>query len=311
MSKESTSHSAELPKIERVQRFVTNDFSVRVSVVNATQLIAEAQKLHQSNPLAAVAIGRTMIGAILMAANLKPGQEVGIYIKGDGPLAAVYGEASYEGGARGFCPNAHFSLPNYDVGLKIGPAIGKGLLTVARHQPFQRQPHHGTVEIQTGEIGDDIAYYLHTSQQIRSIINLGVYLDTFGQVKAAGGFLIEIMPGVEDGIVDQVQKNFDEQKTMISELILAGASATELISPYLKGLPFTEIPHEPTLKYFCPCDSDRIKRALTLLSIEDLDDMIAKEEVAEIVCQMCGKKHNCTIEDLKIVRDEVHRNSLH
>lgn len=302
---------AEKQKPQRVHRFVTNDFSVRIAAVDATAVIAEAQKIHQSAPIATVATGRAMIGAILMASNLKSGQEVGVYLKGDGPLAAVYAEASFEGNTRGYCPMAHYIPESYEGGLNIGAAIGRGFLTVARHQPFQRQPHHGLVELQTGEVGDDIAYYLHHSQQIRSVINLGVYLDTYGRVKAAGGLLIEIMPGVEEQIVEVIQKNYESQKSRISELILSGASAEELITPYLKGLPFTEIPHPHDLQYYCACDADRIKRAMTVLSIEDLDDMIAKNEPAEVTCQMCGKKHIFDVEGLKLVRDEVHRNSLH
>jgi molecular chaperone Hsp33 len=309
MSDHSVSDKSETKK-SRVHRFVTNDFSVRVAAVDATSVVREMQNLQNTSPLPTVGVGRAMVGAILMSSNLKPGQEVGIYIKGDGPMGSIYAEASYEGKVRGYTPHTFFEPANYDKGLSLKDSIGKGVITVVRNQPFQRQPHQGTVELVSGEIGEDIASYLHQSQQIRSVTSLGVYLDTFGKVRAAGGFTIEIMPGVEESIVDTIQANFSNQKNQISQLILDGLKPEEFIAPYLKGLPFTEIPHEPFLEYFCPCDHERIARALEIFPLADLDDMIQKGENTEITCQMCGKVYNLGIPEIQTIRNEVYKKSL-
>jgi molecular chaperone Hsp33 len=269
------------------------------------------QEIQGTYPLPTVAVGRAMIGSLLMASQLKEGQSVGVLIKGNGPLAAVYADASFIGQVRGYTPVPLFDPGRYDSGLKLSESIGKGLLTVVRHQPFQRVPHQGTVELVSGEIGDDIASYLHMSHQIRSIVSLGVYLDTYGKVKAAGGVLIEVMPGVEDSVITQLEKNASAHSGALSKMILEGKSAQELIEPYFKSFKFLELPHDYPVEYHCPCTKERVVGAMAILGVKDLDEMIAEEKPAEVVCQMCGKPYSVSTSELKEVRDELHRNSLH
>lgn len=296
---------------QNVRRFVTNDFTVRVAAVDATEVVTEMQNILQSYPLATIGVGRVMVGALLMASQLKDKQEVGILLKGNGPLGSLYAQASFEGKVRGYCPYPQYLAPQPEDALSLHKALGFGHLTVTRQQPFQQQPFHGTVEMTTGEVGDDLAHYLHQSHQIRSLVSLGVYVDAYGKVQAAGGILLEVMPGVEDEIVDKIQKNADENKNNISQMILQGVPLEDLVSMYLKGLPFTEIPHEYEVKYECPCTKERVTRALSLLGADDLQDMIEKKEPAEVICQMCGRKYELVTDELQVLKDELHRNSLH
>src|SRR6185312_2289727 len=180
----------------KVHRYVTNDFTVRVAAVDATEVVSEMQAISGAYPLATIGVGRAMIAALLMASQLKDKQEVGILLKGNGPLGSLYAHATYEGQVRGYCPHPQFQAPDPQDALNLKKALGFGHLTVTRQQPFQKQPHHGTVEMVSGEVGDDIAHYLHQSHQIRSLVSVGVYLDVYGKVKAAGGVLLEVMPGV-------------------------------------------------------------------------------------------------------------------
>ena len=117
--------------------------------------------------------------------------------------------------------------------------------------------------------------------------------------------------GVEDEIVDKIQKNADENKNNISQMILQGVPLEDLVSMYLKGLSFTEIPHDYDVKYECPCTKERVSRALTLLGADDLQDMIEKKEPAEVICQMCGRKYELVTDELQVLKEELHRNSLH
>jgi molecular chaperone Hsp33 len=294
----------------RVHRFVSNDFTVRAAAVDATEAVRQMQELQKSFPLATTAVGRAMVGALLLASHQKEGQEVGILLSGNGPLARIYAQASFEGLVRGYCPNPSYFATDPVDQLNVKKAIGNGLLTVTKQQPFQRLPYTGTVEMVSGEVGEDLAFYLHQSHQIRSVVNLGVYLDTYGKVKAAAGVLVEVMPGVEDEVVDKIEANAIKQKHSVSELVLSGGDLTEFVGAYLLGIPFTEIPHQHEVKYSCPCTADRVSRAMTLLSIEDLEDMIQKSENAEVTCQMCGKHYSVSVEDLKLLRLQLHRNSL-
>lgn len=295
----------------KVHRFVSNDFTIRIAAVDATSVVAEMQKLQNTLPLPTVAVGRAMTGALLMASHLKEGQRVGLYFKGDGPLTAVYAEASYEGDVRGYSPVPAFEPADYNQGLSLSSHFGKGMLTVTRQQPFQKQPHHGTVEMVSGEIGDDIAHYLIQSHQIRSLVSLGVYLDEFGKVQAAGGIIIEVMPGVEEDLVIKIQQNAENFKENISKMLLDGANAADLVKPYLMGIPFSEIEHGHEVKYSCPCSKQRVLRALETLGESELEDMITKQEPAEIVCQMCGRPYEITVPELAELKEDLGKAKLH
>lgn len=295
----------------RVHRFVTNDFTVRIAAVDTTLVVAEMQQIQNSYPLATVGVGRAMTGALLLASHLKEGQQVGLLFKGNGPLASVFAEADFDGKVRGYCPVPHYLAPDPEDAVNLGKALGFGLLHVTRQQPFQRQPFQGTVEMETGEVGQDIAHYLHQSHQIRSLVNLGVYLDTYGRVKAAGGLLIEVMPGVEEEIVEKIQTNAESFKGNVSKMILDGARPSDLVTPYLRGLLYTEIPHDHNVEYFCPCTVDRVMRALGTLGQTDLQEMIDSQETAKIQCQMCGRSYEVSVAELEDLKEALRKNSMH
>jgi molecular chaperone Hsp33 len=297
--------------MSQVHRFVTNDFTVRIAAVDATHVVQEMQAIQASMPLASIGVGRAMVAALLMASNLKENQQVGLFFKGNGPLGSVFAEANYEGQVRGYCPHPEYQAPSAPDALNLGKALGGGNLTVARHQPFQQQPFSGVVQMTTGEIGDDIAHYLKQSQQIRSLVSLGVYLDTYGKVKAAGGVLIEVMPGVEENIVEQIEQNASQQTSQVSKMILDGALATDLVEPYMKGMAYTEIPHNFEVKYYCPCTSQRVLGALTVLGEEGLQEMINENQPTDVTCQICGRKYQVTIDELEKIRNEVRKSSMH
>ncbi|UXR65498.1 Hsp33 family molecular chaperone HslO [Bdellovibrio bacteriovorus] len=296
---------------ERVHRFVSKDLTLRIAAVNATEVVRHMQNLQNTYPLATVAVGRSMVGALLMAAQLKDDQMVGLLFRGNGPLGSIYAEASYNGHVRGYTANPQYQPANYDNGLSLKEAIGIGLLSVARHQPFQKQPFQGTVELVSGEIGQDIAHYLHQSHQIRSLVSLGVYLDTYGKVQSAGGVLIEVMPGVDEALVEKIQKNYDDKKPNISKMLLDGASAEDLIKPFLDGIAYEELEHDHPVEYFCPCTKDRVMRALELLSNEDLEDMIEKQEPVHVTCQVCGRPYDVSIPEVKALKEKLYKSSLH
>lgn len=296
---------------ERVHRFVTQDFTVRIASVNATEIVKHMQTLQDTYPLATVAIGRSMVGALLMASQLKDGQQVGLLFKGNGALGSVYAEASYNGQVRGYSPNPHYQPPHYENGLSLKEAMGNGTLSVARHQPFQKAPFHGTVEMVSGEIGEDIAHYLHQSHQIRSLVALGVYLDAYGKVQAAGGVLIEVMPGVDEIQVEKIMQNFEKNRPNVSQMLMDGQTPEDLIKPFLEGMKYEELDHPYPLEYFCPCTKERVMRALETLGASELQDMIDKSEEADVTCQICGKPYKVTVTEIKEIKESMYKDSLH
>lgn len=297
--------------MSKIHRYCSNDFTVRMAAVDATDVVIEMQTLQKMFPVPAMGVGKAMVGAILLASQLKEKQQVGLLFRGNGSLKSIYAEADYEGHVRAYTPNPQFEPPDYKQGFHLKDALGHGTLSVARHQPFQKQPFHGTVEMVSGEIGEDIAHYLHQSHQIRSIVALGIYLDEYGKVKKAGGVIIEIMPGVDEKIVDHIQKNADQKKPSISKIMLDGGRPIDFVKPFMEGIDFTELDHPHSATYFCPCTRDRVSAALEVLGEADLQDMIDKQEEPEIICQMCGKPYVFTQDEIVEVRDRVHRNSMH
>ncbi|AGH95871.1 Hsp33 family molecular chaperone HslO [Pseudobdellovibrio exovorus] len=295
----------------KVQRFVSHDFTLRIASVDATDVVAEMQKLHNAFPVAASGVGKAMVGALLLASQLKDKQQIGLLFRGSGSLKSIYAEADFEGNIRAYTPHPQFEPESYDGGLKLSEALGKGTLTVARHVPFQKQPFQGMVELVTGEIGDDIAHYLHQSHQIRSIVSLGIYLDQQGQVQKAGGFIIEVMPGVDEAMVDLLQKNSEKQKPSVSSVLRDGGTPEDLIRPFMEGIDFMQLEHEHEIKYFCPCSKERVAEALTILGEEDLQDMVNKNEEPEVTCQMCGKPYVFTMDEVVEIRDRVNKKPLH
>ncbi|WP_413293230.1 Hsp33 family molecular chaperone HslO [Bdellovibrio sp. HCB185ZH] len=295
---------------ERVHRFVSKDLTVRIAAVNATEVVRHMQDLQNTYPLATVAVGRGMVGALLMASHLKDGQQVGLLFRGNGPLSSVYAEASYEGHVRGYTPNPQYQPENYDNGLSLKKAIGIGLLTVARHQPFQKQPFQGTVELVSSEIGDDIAHYLHQSHQIRSLVSLGVYLDQNGKVQSAGGVMIEVMPGVEEEMVEKIIANYESKKPNISKMLNEGATCVDLVAPFMEGIPYEEVEHDYTVEYSCPCTKARVIRALEAMGEAELQDMLDKKEPVHVTCQVCGKPYDVSLDEVQELKNLLHRESM-
>lgn len=296
--------------MQKVNRFVSKDFTIRIAAVDSTQVVREMQAIQNTFPIATVAVGRAMTGAILMASHLKQDQQVGVLFRGNGALKSVYAEASYEGEVRGYTPYPNYEPPSYDKGLSLREAIGHGTLTVARHLPFQKQPHNGTVQLVSGEVGEDIAHYLEQSHQIRSLVNLGIYLDTYGKVVAAGGVIVEVMPGADERLVGIIEANSGYHNPNISNLLKEGKTPKDIVELYMDGLDFLQLDHDYEVKYACPCTKDRVMRALETLGMAELQDMIDKEEKTEITCQMCGRPYQVSVDDIKDLKDQVYKNSL-
>lgn len=294
---------------QRVHKFLTEDLTVRASAVIATQVVDEMRSIQNSYPIATVAVGRTMVGALLMASHLKESQELSLYFQGNGPLGRVFAEANYEGQVRGYCNNPRLTAPIEGEQIKIGDAIGIGLLTVTHHLPAADLPHRGTVIIRTGEVGDDIAFYLHQSHQIPSVVALGVHVNAYGKVEAAGGVLIELMPGHSEETIAQIEARVKTAPS-ISKRILEGATAEDLLKDYLGDFPLMELEHNYPIAYHCRCSKDRVLRSVMLLGIDEIENAIKEEKPLDVSCEFCGRQYLVTQDDLQKIRNDLYKVSL-
>lgn len=282
---------------QRIHKFLSKDMTFRAAVVVATDVVREMQSIQNTYPVATMAVGRSMIAASLMASQLKSDQQVSLYFRGDGPLEMFFAEATHEGQVRGYTPQPQLELPLNEGEVSVGEAIGSGILSVVHSHPQQKSPQRGTVALQTGEVGEDVAYYLLQSQQVRSIVALGVKVNSYGLVQGAGGVMIELMPGCPEATVAQLEKNFSEAGSL-SEVIAEGKEAAELLSPYVKDLEMMELDHPYDLVYQCRCSRERLARALVLLGEDDVKEMIAKKEPAKARCEFCGRAYEIDVSEL-------------
>ena len=292
-----------------VRKYLTDELTIRAASVVCTEAIEEMRKIQNTSPLATIAIGRAMIGSILMASHLKERQTVSLYFQGNGPMRGVYAEANFEGDTRGYALNPQ--VEPFGEELSVGKALGIGLLSVTHHLPGQTAPYRGTVELPTGEIGDDIAYYLHQSHQIQSIVSLGVQLDTYGRVVSAGGVMVELMPGVSDETIEKLRVQ-SKNISSVSKAIADGADADALVRMVLNGFNLNELPHDFKVKYNCHCSQDRVVRTMSLLGLAEIDSILQEGKFPlEVKCEFCGRAYNLSENEIYEIRAKLHKESLH
>ena len=269
---------------------------VRVYAAVTTDLVNEAIKRHDCYPVAAAALGRTMTGALLMAANLKNKEAITINIRGNGPLANITADAVPEGYVRGYVANPHVELPlNAQGKLDVGGGVGQGLVTVTRFTGL-REPMRGSSEIVSGEIAEDLTNYLYVSEQTPSSIGLGVLVDTDYTAKAAGGFMIQPMPDADEEIITKLEENLKNLRP-VTTMIVEGKGPKEIIEEIMTGFQM-EFLTTTELGFKCQCSKERLEDVLLNLNRDDMLSLI-EDGQAEVCCQFCGAKYNFTKAELE------------
>lgn len=269
---------------------------VRVYAAVTTDLVNEAIKRHDCYPVAAAALGRTMTGALLMAANLKNKEAITINIRGNGPLANITADAVPEGYVRGYVANPHVELPlNAQGKLDVGGGVGQGLVTVTRFTGL-REPMRGSSEIVSGEIAEDLTNYLYVSEQTPSSIGLGVLVDTDYTAKAAGGFMIQPMPDADEEIITKLEENLKNLRP-VTTMIAEGKGSKEIIEEIMTGFQM-EFLTTTELGFKCQCSKERLEDVLLNLNRDDMLSLI-EDGQAEVCCQFCGAKYNFTKAELE------------
>ena len=206
--------------------------ALRAYAAVTTDAVAEAMRRHDCYPVAAAALGRTMTGALLLAANLKNKESVTIKFKGDGALGTVTADATAEGSVRGYVDHPHTNLPLNPLGkIDVGGGIGRGILTVTRFTGL-KEPVTGSVDITTGEVADDLINYLYTSEQTPSSIGLGVLVSPELRCLGAGGFFVQPLPGASDEVIDKLESNL-RLVSSVSHMVEQGMDARGIIGVLL------------------------------------------------------------------------------
>lgn len=268
---------------------------IRIYAAVTTDLVNEAIRRHDCSPTAAAALGRTMTGALLLAANLKNQEAITISFQGNGPLGYITADATPDGYVRGYVGNPHVDLPLKEDGkLNVGGAVGQGMVQVTRFTGLG-EPMRGSCEIVTGEIAEDLTNYLFTSEQTASSVGLGVLVGTDRKAMAAGGFVLQLMPDADEEIISRVEEALKKVRP-VSTMIAEGASAKDIISELMAGF---EVDYLTTtqLSFRCKCNRERIEDVLLSLSHDDMQALVDDGE-AEVCCQFCGEKYHFEKDEL-------------
>lgn len=278
---------------------------IRALAALTTATVEEARWRHDLFPTAAAALGRTLTGAALLGASLKDQEKLMVEIAGDGPLGRIVAEANASGELRGYVQHPHVHLPLNDAGkLDVAQAVGKGTFHVTKDLGL-REPYRGMIPIVSGEIAEDFAYYLNVSEQTPSACILGVLVAPDNRVRAAGGILIQLMPGAQEDeeLIQRIELGIHKMPAL-SRAIDEGRSPIDLLFDLLEGLEANIVRQRP-LAFRCPCSKERFSRGLIALGQEELEAMIESQGGAELVCHFCGEAYDVTEDELRALIAEI------
>jgi molecular chaperone Hsp33 len=291
---------------DRIVTATAPDGSFSIVAGITTALVGETQRRHAMAPTAIAAVGRLTTGAALLGASLKGREKLTLQVASDGPIRGMVADVQLnspeEIGARGYARRPQVDLPLNERGkFDVGGVVGSGYLQVTRSFEVG-QPYVGIVELASGEIGDDIASYLMTSEQIPSVVALGV-LAFPGGIKAAGGIIAQVLPGADERTIAELERRAQAMPSVTSQ-IDAGADAHDLARS-LGGSLDMRFTRSYDVAFTCTCSLERVERALLGLGREELEKMARDEPQTEAVCEFCKTAYVLTKDDIRGLVDRL------
>lgn len=277
--------------MDRIIRATAGDGFIKMAVIEARDMVQRAREIHGCSPTASAALGRTLCAASLMGEMLKEEKaSLTIRINGGGPIGSIVAVSDSAGFVRGYVENPAVDLPlRSDGKLNVGAAVGvDGMLTVSRDLGL-REPYIGSTELVSGEIAEDITRYLLESEQVPSACALGVLVDTDLSIKAAGGFIVQLMPGAPEEYIDKLEDNIfmmDQLTTILDE-----DGVEELFTQVLKGFEYHTVGEVP-VGYRCYCSRERVAEAVSCIDNAELEDIIAGGKDISVSCQFCDTEYS-------------------
>mmetsp|Transcript_1107 Transcript_1107/g.2316 ORF Transcript_1107/g.2316 Transcript_1107/m.2316 type:complete len:348 (-) Transcript_1107:1670-2713(-) len=272
-------------------RTISANGEVTCKAVVATGLVAGAAAHFGCSPVAAAAFGRALVCAILLGAGKKDKETVQLEFRGNGPLRGLVAMANGTGEVRGYVGEPRVQLPPSPQGkLDVGRAVGDGILSVVRNHPAYRRPFTGLTQLVSGEIAEDVAHYLATSEQVPSALAAGVFVSDSGQVSAAGGYLVQLLPGASEQSISKVEQNLEGLPSP-TELLRSGQVAQSIVNNLLMRDLSPLSMQESFPRYRCTCDKSRLKRTVVLLGRKDIEELLEQQSQLEGTCEFCGKKY--------------------
>ena len=272
---------------DHLQRVISEDGRFFGLACVTTDLVAEACRRHDTGPVAAVALGRTLTANALLAALLKDDQRVMLKFEGNGPLGKIITEGLCTGELRGYVANPHADVPLKNGIIDVATGVGKaGFLTVTKDIGASRN-YEGTIQLYTSEIGEDVAYYLAESEQIPSAIGVGVQVDSSGTIVCAAGFLVQSLPPANEALINSLENNV-KQLGSVTRFIQQGKTPQDMLDILFGSIPHRTLFTQP-LQYQCSCSQNKMQKALLTLNKKDLIQLKEeKPDGVEVRCEFCA-----------------------
>ena len=286
------------------------DGQIRAYAVDATETVSTAQKLHDTWSAASAALGRSLVGTLLLAsASLQGDETMTVKINGNGPVGGIVVDGNANGTVKGYVQNPHVHLPLNDKHkIDVKGAVGtEGFLAVTKDLGL-KEPFTGQVPLVSGELGEDFTYYLAKSEQIPSSVGLSVFVNSDNSIETAGGFMIQVMPGAKEETISQIEKRLAEIP-MVSEMMRDGKKPEDILNEIL-GAENVKVLDKMPVSYHCDCSRERFLGVLTSLPTDQLQEMADEDHGAEAVCHFCGKKYQFTEDELRKIIKAKKQNGM-
>ncbi|MNW32703.1 33 kDa chaperonin [compost metagenome] len=273
-------------KQDRLIRGTAMEGRVRAFAIRTTELVEELRRRHDTFPTATAALGRTVTAAAMMGAMLKGEEKLTVQVKGDGPIGQIVADANAKGEIRGYVNEPHVHLPSNRMGkLDVAGAVGTtGFINITKDLGL-KEPYRGSIPIVSGELGEDFTYYFAKSEQTPSAVGLGVLVNEDNSVIVAGGFIIQLLPGLNDAEITAIE-NAVGALPPVTSLLDEGLELEEMLH---RMLPDVQVLDEMDIHFRCQCTRERVEATLISLGQSELEQLIEDDEQVEVVCHFCNE----------------------
>lgn len=279
-------------------RATAADNQIRAFAAMTRNMVEHARTIHGTSPVATAALGRLLTAGAMMGSMMKGDDDIlTIQIKGNGPIGGLTVTADSHGKVKGYAYNPEVIIHANDKGkLDVGGAVGEGILSVIKDMGL-KEPYVGQTHLVSGEIAEDLTYYFATSEQVPSVVALGVLMNRDNTVRRAGGFIIQLMPFAEDGIIDKLENKIKGIKSVTD--LFDRDMTPEMILEDILGEFGLEITDKLPAAFECNCSKERVEKAIVSIGRKDIEEMIADDKPIEVNCHFCNKSYQFTVDELK------------